>query len=123
VISTAWPGCLIGGLLLSALVRPVSVIVPRVLGERLPQMLLAEDQHVVQALAVQCSHESLRVGVRSRRPDRCLDHPRAVADEDAVERGGELAVPVANEEPEVPARSPRSIMRLRACWAVQAPVG
>jgi len=37
----------------------VAVIVPRVLGEHLPQMLLAEDQHVVQALAAQCSHESL----------------------------------------------------------------
>ena len=47
------------GFLLPALVRTVAVIVPRVLGEHLPQMLLAEDQHVVQALAAQCSHESL----------------------------------------------------------------
>ena len=66
----------------------------------------AEDQHVVQALAAQCSHESLGECVRPRRPDRCLDHPRAVAGEDVVEGGGELAVPVADQEPE-PARRAR----------------
>jgi hypothetical protein len=47
------------GFLLPPLVRPVAVIVPRVLGQHLPQVLLAENQHVVQALAAQCSHESL----------------------------------------------------------------
>jgi hypothetical protein len=39
---------------------------------------------------------------RPRRPDRRLDHPRAVPGEDVVECGGELAVPIANEEPELP---------------------
>ena len=90
------------GFLLPALVRTVAVIVPRVLGEYLRQVLLAEDQHVVQALAAQRAHEPLRVGVRPRRPDRRLDHPRAVPGEDVVERGGELAVPIADEEPELP---------------------
>jgi hypothetical protein len=33
-----------------------------------------------------------------RRPDGRPDHPRAVTGEDAVERGGELAVPVAYQE-------------------------
>jgi hypothetical protein len=42
------------GFLMPALVRTVAVIVPRVLSEHLRQMLLAEDQHVVQALAAQC---------------------------------------------------------------------
>ena len=39
------------GLLLPPLVRPVAVIVPRVLGQHLPQVPPAEDQHVIQALA------------------------------------------------------------------------
>jgi hypothetical protein len=37
--------------LVQRLVRPVAVIVPRELGQHLSQMLLAEDQHVIQALA------------------------------------------------------------------------
>jgi hypothetical protein len=37
----------------ASLVRPVAVIVPRVLGQPLPQVPLAEDQHVIQALAAQ----------------------------------------------------------------------
>jgi hypothetical protein len=48
---------------------PVPVIVPDVLSQDSPEMPLAEDQHVVQALAAQRAHEPLRVGVRSRRPD------------------------------------------------------
>jgi hypothetical protein len=48
------------GFLLQALVRTVAVIVPRVLGQDAPEMPLAEDQHVVQALAAQCSHEPFR---------------------------------------------------------------
>ena len=42
-----------------SLVRTVAVIVPRVVCKHLPQMLLAEDQHVVQALATQYSREPL----------------------------------------------------------------
>ena len=45
--------------LLPALVRTVAFIVPRVVCKHLPQMLLAKDQHVVQALATQCSREPL----------------------------------------------------------------
>jgi hypothetical protein len=39
---------------------------------------------------------------RLRGSDRCLDHPRAVAREDAVECGSELAIPVADEELKLP---------------------
>jgi superfamily II DNA or RNA helicase len=55
---------------------------------------------------------------RTRRPDRRPDHPRAVPGENRIEYGGELAVPVADQESEPArplARSPRSIKRLRAC--------
>jgi hypothetical protein len=90
------------GFLLQGLVRTMLVIVPGVLDQDLAEMPFAEDQHVVQALAAQRAHEPLRVGIRSRRPDRRLDHPRAVPGEDFVECGGELAVPVADQEFELP---------------------
>jgi hypothetical protein len=65
-------------------------------------VLLAEDQHVVQALAAQRANEPLREFVRPRRADRRPDHPRAVPGKDFIERRGELAVPVADQEPEPP---------------------
>ena len=48
------------GLLLQALVRPVAIRVPRVLGQDLTEMPLTEDQHVIQALAA------------SRTPSQCV---------------------------------------------------
>jgi hypothetical protein len=38
----------------------MTVAVPGVLGQGLAEVPLAEDQHVVQALAAQRAHESLR---------------------------------------------------------------
>jgi hypothetical protein len=76
------------------------VIVPDVLGQDTVEVPLAEDQHVVQALAAQRAHEPLRVRVRPRRPDRRPDHPRAIPGEDAVECRGELAVPVTDQGPQ-----------------------
>jgi hypothetical protein len=46
--------------LLQALVRPVALIVPGVLGQDLAEIPLAEDQHVIQALTAQRSHEPFR---------------------------------------------------------------
>ena len=48
-------------ILLQALVRPMTVIVPRELGQHLAEMPLTEDQHVIQALAAKRAHETLRV--------------------------------------------------------------
>jgi len=47
--------------LLQALVRTVAVVMLSVLGQDVAQMPLAEDQHVVQALAAQRAHEALGV--------------------------------------------------------------
>ena len=90
------------GFLLSALVRTVAVIVLRLLGQHRPQMVLAEDQHVIQALAAKGAHEPLGERVRLRRPHRRPDHPRPVTREDIIECRRELAVPVTDEEPEPP---------------------
>jgi hypothetical protein len=43
------------GLLLQGLVWPMTVAVPGVLGQDLAEVPLAEDQHMVQALAAQLS--------------------------------------------------------------------
>jgi hypothetical protein len=45
--------------LVQRLVGAVAVIVPREIGQHLPEMRLAEDQHVIQALAAQRAHEPL----------------------------------------------------------------
>ena len=49
--------------LLQALVRTVAVIVTSELGRNLAEMLLAKDQHVVQALTAQRADEPLREAV------------------------------------------------------------
>ena len=76
--------------LVPRLVRPVFVVVPRVLGQDTLEVPFAMDQQVVQALASQRSREPLRKGIRFRRLDRRLDDPRAVAGEHVVECRGEL---------------------------------
>ena len=82
------------------------------------------DQEVVEAFSAQGADEALCDRVRPRCPDRGADDPDAGAGEDGVEGGGELGVPVADQEPEpIGVRSPRSISRLRACWVIQSPVG
>ena len=87
--------------LVPRLVRPVFVIVPRVLGQDILEVPFAVDQQVVQALAPQCSHVPLRKGIRPRRPERRLDDPHAIVGEHVIEDGRELAVAVADEELEL----------------------
>ena len=86
-------------------------------------MPLAEDQRVIQALAAKRSREPFRVGVRLRRPDWRLDDPRAAPREYLIEAVVNLPSQSRIRNLNPPARSPRSIIRLRACWAVQAPAG
>jgi hypothetical protein len=45
----------------------VTVVVPGVLGQHVAKMLLAEDQHMVLALAAKRPHEPLRERVGRRR--------------------------------------------------------
>jgi len=52
-------GLALRGFLLQSLVRPMAVIVPRVLGQDAIEVPLAKDQHVIQALAAKRAHEPL----------------------------------------------------------------
>jgi hypothetical protein len=108
-------GLVQGRSLLPCLMGPVGVVMSGVLGQDVPEMLLAVGQHVVEALAAQRAHIPLREALCPRRPDQSLDDLRAVAGEDLIELCGELAVPVAIRNLKLPARSPRSMDRLRAC--------
>jgi hypothetical protein len=59
------------------------------------------DQQVVQAFAAQRADPALGDRVGPRRPDWGADDADAGAGEDRVEDGGELAVPVADQEAEL----------------------
>jgi hypothetical protein len=55
----------------------------------------------VQPVKTLCPHRprpTLRERIGPRRADRCLDHSNALGTEDLVEAGGELGVPVPDEE-------------------------
>jgi len=58
------------------------------------------DQKVVEAFPSQCPDEAFRNRVRLGRSGRGADDPDVGTGEDGVERSGELAVPVADQEPE-----------------------
>jgi hypothetical protein len=106
-----------------ALVRTVAVMVTGVPGQDRAEMPFAEDQHMIQAPAAKRARDPLGTGVRTRRPDRRRDRSRRIPGDDIVEGRGELAVLVADQEPEPAGALARSISRLRACWQVQAPAG
>jgi hypothetical protein len=59
------------------------------------------DQDVVEAFASQRADEPFRDRVRSRCPDRGADDANVGTGEHRVEGGGELAVPVADQETEL----------------------
>src|SRR5664280_1281716 len=61
-------------------------------------MASTEDEHVVEAFVSHGSHPAFRVGVGSRRPDRCPDHPDALGAEHFVEGCCELGVPIPDQE-------------------------
>jgi len=58
------------------------------------------DQDVVEAFAAEGADEAFGNRVRPRCPDRGADDADVGGGKDSVERGGELAVPVADQEPE-----------------------
>jgi hypothetical protein len=61
---------------------------------------LVVDQQPVGALGADAAHEPFRIAVRLRNTGRDLHNVDAFGGEDGVESGGELAVPVADQEVE-----------------------
>jgi hypothetical protein len=63
----------------------------------MPQMLLAEDHEMVQALAADSHHSSFGRSIHVRRPHGNRFHFHAVRREDGVELRHELGVAVARQ--------------------------
>jgi hypothetical protein len=63
-------------------------------------MARAGDQKMIETFAAQGADPAFRNGVRARCPDRGADDADVGAGEYRVEGGGELAVPVADQEAE-----------------------
>src|SRR5690242_1437945 len=101
--------------------RTMPVVVVDALLQHCSEVAGSGDQEVVETFAAQGADEAFRDRVCPGCPDRRADDPEIGAGEDRVERGGELAVSVADQEPEPVGASPRSMNRLRACWVTQAP--
>jgi hypothetical protein len=89
-----------GRALVQGSVRSVRVEMLHILAQYAVEMAWSGDQEVVEAFPAQGADEAFRDRVRPRCPDRGADDPHVSTDEDGVERGGELAVPVADQEPE-----------------------
>lgn len=89
-------------------------------------MGLVADEGPVEAFGSCCGYPAFGETVRARGSRWCLDHVDAGGGEDGVEGGGELGVPVADQEPE-PCRpvalSSNSITRFRAVWVTHSPTG
>src|ERR1039457_1587313 len=78
---------------------------------------------MVEALGADGTHESLRVRVCTRRAHRGADSLDADGGENLVEAGGELGVPVADEEPEGSTGLFEIGVKLRATWVTHGSLG
>jgi hypothetical protein len=86
--------------LVEALMRPVVIDMAHILVNDGAGVSLVVDQQPVGALLANAANEPLGIAIRSRRPRRDLDHIEAFGGEDGIEGGGELGVPVADQEAE-----------------------
>jgi hypothetical protein len=100
-----------------------TVVMGAVLGEDGPQVPFTEDQDAVGEFGSGGQYESFGEAVRSRAAWRDLHGVDARVGQDGVERGGELAGPVADEEAECGGMAVEVHQQVPGCWVVHAPVG
>ena len=89
-----------GRALVQGSVRAVGVEVLDVLAQNDVEVAWSGDQKVVEAFPAQGADEPFRDRVRPRCPDWGANDADVGTGEHGVERGGELAVPVADQKPE-----------------------
>ena len=97
----AWRGSAYRRALMQGSVRSVGVEVRHIFAQHDVEVARSADQQMVEAFPAQCPDEAFRDRVRPRCPDRSADDADVGAGEHGVERGGELAVPVADQELEL----------------------
>jgi hypothetical protein len=78
--------------------RPMPVVLHDVDVQHALELRAADDQDPVEALAPHRTDKALGVRIGTRRLDRRLDDLEPLASEDLVERGGELAVTIVDQE-------------------------
>ena len=76
------------------------VVMLEVLPQHCSEVAGSDDQEMIKAFPTQRADETFRDRVRPRCPDGSADDADIGAGEHGVERGGELAVPVTDQEPE-----------------------
>ena len=81
--------------------RPLPVVMRRVLGEDAVQVPLAEDRHPIGYLGADGQHEAFREAVRPRAARRDLGHLDTRIGQDRVERLRELTGSIADEKLEL----------------------
>ncbi len=86
------------GELAEGTVRPGIVIVQQVFGQHPSQVVLADDQHPVQKLPAQGADHPFADRVRSGCLRRAGQDPDALGEERSVERAGELARSIPDQE-------------------------
>jgi hypothetical protein len=108
-ISSQWSDSRAGGrgsaacgrVLIERSVRAVHVVVLEVLLQHDCEVARPGDQKVIEAFASHSADPALSDRVRSRCSYRAANDPDVGAGEHRVEGSGELAVPVADQEPEL----------------------
>jgi hypothetical protein len=100
--------------LAQALVRAVVIEMAHILVEHGEGMSLVVDQQSVGALFADAANEPFGVAICPGSPGRDLDHLDAFGGEHRIEGGGELGVPVTDQEFTPSAWPSRFISRLRA---------
>ena len=103
--------------------RPVGVVVIDEDAEHTLEVPSVEDQKPVETFSAGGADEALGDRVRLWSAHRRLDDLDAFACEDGIEVAGELAVAVADQEPNGDGRSWTIQTNWRACCVTHAPVG
>lgn len=116
------PGSVVRGLLLTALMG-VMLVVMRLIAVSTPRRwcsltIRRWPRHARRMVPTNRSAKAFARGARIG-----VFTARAPIEVNTSERGGELRIPVADQKLDPPARPPRSICRLRACWVTQGPFG
>jgi hypothetical protein len=95
---------------------PVAVVVLEVAVEDVKKLPTAGDQEMVQAFPAHGADPALGDGVGVRRLDGCADDLSADRAPDIIECPGELAVAVADQEPEGGGVVVERGEEIAACW-------
>jgi len=81
-----------------ASVGALLVVVTDVFPKHSSEVAMAHDEYPVEAFVAYRPHPAFGVGIGPRRSDWRLDHPNALGAEHLVEAGGELGVPIPDQE-------------------------